>query len=90
MIERENSTQVARMTERVPSGLRPHREAVRFFLYRDAFHGSRGGIDNVNGVIVATRQPKHFSINADVTHVRAATAWNGPIIYDFACGEVYN
>src|SRR5215468_11046484 len=76
------------MPEGIAAGLRPHCETVGLFLYRNTFHCSRGGIDDVNHIIVATRQPKHFSIDADIAHIRATAAGDGPVGYDFAAREV--
>ena len=48
------------------------------FVYR-----ARIGIKTVHGVVIAATQPKVFTIYADVAHVRAATARNGPRFSDF-------
>ena len=65
----------------------PHRETMGLFLHRDAFHRSCGRIDDINRIVVATREPKRFSIDADITHIRTAAArW--PVVSDLAGREV--
>src|SRR5262245_21477599 len=88
LLESTRSAQVAGMPEGIAAGLRPHCETVGLFLYRDTFHRSRGGIYDVNHIIVATRQPKHFSIDANIAHIRATAAGDGPVGYDFASRKV--
>src|SRR5262245_20020391 len=88
LLESARSAQVAGMPEGIAAGLRPHGETVGLFLHRDTFHRSRGGIDDVNHIIVATRQPKHFSIDANIAHIRTTAAGDGPVGYDFASRKV--
>src|SRR5262245_2166333 len=88
LLESTGSAQVAGMPEGIAAGLRPHCETVGLFLHRNTFHRASGGIDDVNRIVVATRQPKNFSIDADIAHIRTTATGNGPGGYYFASREV--
>src|SRR6185503_13620910 len=72
------------MAEGVPSWLRPNRQAMRLGFDGNSFDLTRGGVENIHGVVVASRQPKLFAVDADVTHIGTAAAWNGPSLCHFA------
>lgn len=51
-------------------------------------HLARRRIENINNIIEAAGEPEIFSVGADVAHVGAAAAGDGPVRFDFARREV--
>src|SRR5262245_688111 len=82
------STHVAGVAERIASWLWPHRETVRLLADWNRDDLARGGVDDVHGVIIASREPETLAIGADVAHVGAAALRDGPRRYNLARREV--
>lgn len=76
------------MAERVSSRLRPDGEAMGLAFHRDAFDFSVVGVDDVDDIVVTAGEPELFAVDADVSHVGAATVGDGPGRRDFARGEI--
>src|SRR5215475_12590453 len=76
------------MSEGISSRLRPDSEAMGLGLNWNAFHISARRVDDVDRIVVATGEPELFAVDADVAHVRTATARDGPSGLDFTRGKV--
>ena len=76
------------MSERVAAGLRPNGEAMRLPAYLYGFHPTCGGVDGVNLVVEASRQPEHLSVGAYVSHVGTSPSWYEPSHLYGAGGEI--
>src|SRR6478672_71736 len=72
------SPHIASMSERVAAGLRPNGEAMRLPAYLYGFHPTCGGVDGVNMVVEASRQPEHLSVGAYVSHVGTSPSCDEP------------
>src|SRR5262249_40385643 len=82
------SAHVAGVAQGVAPGLRPYRETVRLLADRNRDHLARGGVDHVDDVIVAAREPQVLTVGADVAHVGTAAPRDGPRRHDLARREV--
>src|SRR5262249_28663005 len=82
------SAHVSRVAERVPPGLRPHREPVRLLADRNRAHLSRARIDRIHDIVVAAGEPERLAVRADIAHVGAAAAGDRPGRDDLAGREV--
>src|SRR5947209_1564394 len=77
------------MTERIPSGLRPHAQPVGLPPDRNAVRQSaRCGGEHVDFVVVASGYPELASVSSDVAHVGTSSSWNGPALNDPPRGEI--
>src|SRR6201996_4373211 len=68
------SAEVAGMPQGVSTRLRPHGQAVRLLADRDFAHRAAGGVEAVDDVVVAAREPEVLAVGGDVAHVRGAAA----------------
>ena len=70
---------VAGMPQRVTAGLGPHGESVRVLAHGNRVQQYAGGrVENVDHVVVAPGKPQGLAVGADIAHVRAAAAGDGP------------
>src|SRR3972149_6671354 len=76
------------VTERVAARLGPDGEPVRLLAHRDGPDLAWRGVDGVDDVVVTAREPQHLAVGAQVAHVGAAAAGNGPRCYDPVRDEV--
>src|SRR5258706_10902102 len=75
---------VASVAERVPAGLRPDRHAVRLAANGNSVNQlASSRIKYINLRVVATGNPKLFSIGRDISHVWTSATGNRPIRNDF-------
>src|SRR5262245_59616389 len=79
---------IARVAEGVPSRLRPHCQPVRFVSHRECAHLSSVRVDTVDDIVKATRHPEDAPNGADVAHIGAPAAGNGPRSLDGAGREI--
>src|SRR5271155_4421716 len=70
--------------ERVAARLRPDRQAMRLLADRDALDRTCHGVDVVDGVVEASRQPQLPSIRGHIPHIGAASSRDGPSLLDLA------
>src|SRR5687767_11865415 len=82
--------QVSCVTERIPPGLRPDREAVRLGADLDLLHRAARRVDRVDHVVESTREPERLPVGADVAHVGAAAARDRPVRNHPPRGELIN
>jgi hypothetical protein len=54
----------------------------------DGLDGARGGVENVDDVVITGGEPELLAVRADIAHVRAAAAGDGPGDIDLLGGEV--
>src|SRR5438093_11735781 len=76
------------MAQGKPAGLGPDSQAVRLAPHLDFVHRARVGVEAVGHVVITPAQPEVFAVAADVAHVGAATARNGPIFGHGTAGKV--
>src|SRR5262249_49162454 len=74
--------------KRIASGLGPDCKAVRLDPNRNGFHAPAGCIDGVDNSVEPAGNPKELPVSADVPHVGAAAAGNGPVCFDSTLGEI--
>lgn len=79
---------VAGVTEGVPSRLRPYRQPVRFVSHRQRPDLSSVRADPINDIIKSAGHPENAPIGADVAHIGAAAARNGPFRLNGARSEI--
>src|SRR6266545_8378409 len=79
---------VAGMPQRVASRLRPHGETMRLPADGNALDLPAYGIDDVDDVVVAAREPELFAVDAHVAHVGAPSTRNRARGDDLPRGEV--
>src|SRR3990172_2704783 len=76
------------VTERVAARLGPDGEPVRLLAHRDGPDLACRGVDGVDDVLVTPKKPQHLAVGAQVAHVGAAAAGNGPRCDDSVRDEV--
>src|SRR4029077_2841261 len=82
------SAHVAGVAERVASGLRPNRKDGRLLADRYRLQRAPRRVEHVDDVVVASRKPELRAVGADVAHVGAPAAGDGPRDVDLARGEI--
>ena len=74
---------VARVAERVTTGLWLHSQPVRLFADRNGSDCASSRIDVVDDIVTPSRQPQLLAVGADIAHIGAAAAGNRPGMFDF-------
>ena len=57
-------------------------------FYGNFFHAPGCGIEHVNFIVVAAREPEQFAVDTQIAHVGTAAARNSPVRLHCAGGEV--
>src|SRR5262249_36046816 len=84
------SAHVAGVAERVAARLRPHGEPVRLLPDGDRGDLAGAGVEDVDDVVVAAREPELGPVGADVPHVGAPAAGYRPDRLDCPRGEIHH